>query len=198
MLSGFRFCLPLGFFFAGNAGLISSIAPQNVSNLLFSRGALSRSSADFVMPVFPENVSNLAPAVLPNVSNRWPKSGGELARSLAISRLNRLPIVPSRSLKMLSLLKRLTFRLDELEFERVWPSRFRLNIRSFGLTFGFTDGTEDAVDCTSRLGLGDGSISGTTASVGMTGCFSSCCTLLIHLIYYKNCQLRRHTHLLIS
>lgn len=178
MLNGFRFCLLLGFFFTGNAGLMSSIAPLNVSNLLFSRVALSRSSADFVIPVMPENVSNFDPSVLPKVSNLCaPRSGGEFARSLAMSRLKRLPIVSSRSPKMLSVLKRRTFRLDE--FERVWPSRFRLNILSFGLTLGLTEGAEDVIDWTSGLGLGMGSISCTTDNVGTTGCsFSSCWTLL--------------------
>lgn len=149
-----------------------------MSNLLFSRVVLSRSSADFVSPVLPENVSNLEPSVLPNVSNRWPKSGGELARSFAMSRLKRLPIVSSRSPKILSVLNRLTFKLDVFEFDRECPSRRKLNSLSFGLAFGLTDGTDEAIDWMSGFGLWLGSTSSTIVNVGITGCsFSSCWTL---------------------
>jgi hypothetical protein len=63
-----------------------------------------------------------------------------------MSRLKRRPIVSSRSLKMLSVLNRRTLRLDELEFDRECPLRFRLKILSFGLAFGFVDGTDEAMD----------------------------------------------------
>lgn len=207
MLIGFRFGLIFEFFFTGKAGFISSIVPLNVSNLLFSRVLLSSSSADFVNPVLPENVSNFELSDLPNVSKRWPRSGGELARSLVMSRLSRRPIVSSRSPKMLSVLNLLTLRLDELEFDREWPSRLRLKILSLGLDFGFVDGADDETDWMSGLGLGlsFGSFSGTTASVGIFGkSFSSCWTLLNWNRKLQNYDLtawkrrNKYRHLLIS
>lgn len=146
--------LPFTLFFAGNSGLTSSTVPLNVSNLLFSCtddvwGDLSRSSADFVIPVLPENVSNFCDelATLPNVSNRCPKSGGEFVRSPSIiSRLRRRPIVSSLSPRMLSVLNRRTLSVEEFDLE--CPSRFMLNNLGFGLALGFTivDVADEAMD----------------------------------------------------
>uniref|UniRef100_A0A182J4Z5 Uncharacterized protein n=1 Tax=Anopheles atroparvus TaxID=41427 RepID=A0A182J4Z5_ANOAO len=76
----------------------------------------------------PEYVSNLdasfaPPPPLPNVSKWCERSGGEL---VAASRLSRRPIVPSRSLMMLSVLNRRTLSeepKDELLLAVAFPSR---------------------------------------------------------------------------
>lgn len=53
-------------------------------------------------------------------------------------------MVSSLSPKMLSVLNRLTFKVEE--FERVWPSRFKLKILNFGLALGLTEGADDVID----------------------------------------------------